>query len=657
MRSILPIVACIWLCGLLPAQNAESEAPPALTAAIEGLGTVSRSDVAAYGRAVRGIAAFDHPAATAALLQELDQAETSAKEAVVRVLGQRQEAFEPLRRLLLRDDTADRLRRLAAEALGRLGSQGIDLLLDLAAKETTMAVHEASIDGLGAAKDERAWRGLAALAAGGSSAQRLRILRLLDEAQGVSAVTKVRAMAVDDADPLLAAVAFRQLSQEGWSRARDRLDELLDRVGMAPAVAVRAELVQGMAPLLDKALYEPFVRLAASDATVVRQAVRKVAARAVGNADFVRWLASEGLELEQPAEREAVILLLHSAPAPAIAGPLARVRARLQRPDRAALELALGLHDLLRRDPGWKQDLLGLARSHDTALRTAGLTLLLELNADDAVDIAQQSLGAKEWELRSIAYRYLGQLRATGSIPLLIARVDRETGRLQQEVSDSLFLLTGRRFFQRANWERWWQKSKADFTLPPIQAVVNSAGSGGGSTISYFDIPLVSNRVAFLLDISGSMSAHIGTDHKHSRLDEARQQLRRVVEALPENYHCNLVIYQSSVRAVWERLQKARAKAKDELLGEIGKLRPVGGTNIHDALELAFRDTEVDTIYLLTDGQPSAGKITDVQDLADEVRRWNRTRQIVIHGIAIGAESELLKRLAAESGGSYVCRR
>jgi predicted protein tyrosine phosphatase len=79
----------------------------------------------------------------------------------------------------------------------------------------------------------------------------------------------------------------------------------------------------------------------------------------------------------------------------------------------------------------------------------------------------------------------------------------------------------------------------------------------------------------------------------------------------------------------------------------------VGSTNIFDALEKAFTDQDVDTIYLLTDGEPSAGRIKDVESILDEIRRWNRTRQIVIHCIAIGIDSNLCKRLAAENGGSY----
>ena len=71
---------------------------------------------------------------------------------------------------------------------------------------------------------------------------------------------------------------------------------------------------------------------------------------------------------------------------------------------------------------------------------------------------------------------------------------------------------------------------------------------------------------------------------------------------------------------------------------------------------MAFEDMKVDTIYLLSDGYPSAGPITDIHQLADEVRLWNARRRIVIHAISIGSDSELLKRLAEESGGTYVRR-
>jgi hypothetical protein len=55
----------------------------------------------------------------------------------------------------------------------------------------------------------------------------------------------------------------------------------------------------------------------------------------------------------------------------------------------------------------------------------------------------------------------------------------------------------------------------------------------------------------------------------------------------------------------------------------------------------------------MTDGQPSVGRLTDADEIVEEVVRWNRTRQVVVHCIGLGLDSGLLKRLAAATGGSY----
>ncbi len=221
------------------------------------------------------------------------------------------------------------------------------------------------------------------------------------------------------------------------------------------------------------------------------------------------------------------------------------------------------------------------------------------------------------------------------------------------ELSQALFVHTGTRYWKRKDWETWWTAHKVGFVLPHPDTVRGGSGSGGGQTVSYYDIPLVSSRVAFLIDHSGSMTARIGTDKKFTRLDAAKEQLTRVLQALPKNYSCNLIVYDTAVQAVWETMRSVDGDNREELLSRVKALAPGGGTNIFDALEKAFQDPGVDTIYLLTDGEPSAGRLVAVDDIVDEVRRWNRQRQIVIHCIGLGIDSQLLKRLAQESGGSY----
>jgi len=67
----------------------------------------------------------------------------------------------------------------------------------------------------------------------------------------------------------------------------------------------------------------------------------------------------------------------------------------------------------------------------------------------------------------------------------------------------------------------------------------------------------------------------------------------------------------------------------------------------------AMNDERVDTIFLLADGLPGGGKITDPGRIRAEIARINTTRKIRIHGISIGRPSALLRDLAADTGGQY----
>ncbi len=603
---------------------------------------------------------IDDPAVTAALLAEVGTAQGGYLDAVIRAIGARPrpDAVRPLGEIVLADATPLYTRRNAASAIAAAGNLGIDWLLWALGEgsgKTTPPVRDACLQGLGASKDDRALRALATMALEGSPAQQLEVLRLLGGVRDVPAVTRARELLAGSKDDLLAATAVRQLGEERHGKADLLAAAVADRAGVDPPPAVRAELVQGLCALGASGAFPLLLRLAASEADAVRKACREAAAVVAKDPALIEYLCLQGLNATLPIERQAALRLLREAP-PATVRPLVdKVRERLKRPNKADLDLAIGLHEVLAKDPSWKEQVLALARSSDAAIKTVGLDLLRELGAAEGVELAWRSVDHKQWEIRSAAYRLLAEVRDVGSIAVLIPRVEKETGRLEQELNEALFRLTGRRFWQRSAWENWWRQNKAGHALPALASVTNSGatGSSGGGTASYFDIPLVSKRTAFVLDVSGSMAAKIGTDGKRTRLDEAKRQLARAVQDMAEDHFCNLVVYETRIRPVWDRLHPAKAKDKAELQAAIEGLRPTGGTNIHDALEEAFRDPDVDTIYLLTDGQPSAGAITDPNELADEVRRWNRVRQIVIHCVAVGMDSALLKRLAAESGGQY----
>ncbi len=391
----------------------------------------------------------------------------------------------------------------------------------------------------------------------------------------------------------------------------------------------------------DEDYFPVILRFGGNGAEPVRKALDAAAPVVADNPALVKWLVTKGLDEGTPAARHAAKVLLQKAPPEAIRPLLDRIRAEIRSGKKKALDAAVGLHELLSKDPTWRNDLVALAESNDVEHRMLGLSMLMEIGSDVGVPVAQQSLGHKQWEVRSLAIRYLGKCRDVTSIPFLIARYGKEEGRLATELDQTLFLHTGKRCISKREWETWWEKNKTGFAMPHVESVRAGATAATGNTLAYHDIPVVSTRLAFLVDHSGSMVERIGTDKKRTRLDAAKEQLVQVVEKLPATHNVNLITYETKVHPLWTELRKLTDDNRAQLLGV--------------ARETAFADPKVDTIYLLTDGQPSVGKVVSPEGILEEVRRWNRTRQIVIHCIGLGIDSDLLRRLAEETGGVYKC--
>ena len=88
----------------------------------------------------------------------------------------------------------------------------------------------------------------------------------------------------------------------------------------------------------------------------------------------------------------------------------------------------------------------------------------------------------------------------------------------------------------------------------------------------------------------------------------------------------------------------------------LGARQSGGGTNLWSGLKRALTHEGVDSIFLLSDGEPSLGEFTEMRDILRETEKLNRLRRITIHCISVGRDSRLLKRLAADTGGRYVRR-
>jgi HEAT repeat protein len=317
---------------------------------------------------------------------------------------------------------------------------------------------------------------------------------------------------------------------------------------------------------------------------------------------------------------------------------------------RADEELAAVAISLLAGFPSdaTKALLAKLAASYKPGIAIPALEALGELRLADALPVLEKALGHKDWPVRAAAIRALSKLRTKEAVDLLVDRMAKEDGRLLAECGDALRALTGKPLgYAPGGWKEWWSANREGFAF--AEKAADPAAAGPGAT-TYHGIPVVSNRIVFCLDISGSMSE--AADGKETRLDQAKKELSRVLSALGKEARINMIFFDDRLEPWKQQLADARANLVPALQ-TVAALKPRGQTNIFDTLTLAFQHKDADTIYLLSDGEPTAGRIVATEDILRELRKMNRLRQITIHSISFGP-SPFMKALAGENGGLYV---
>jgi len=174
--------------------------------------------------------------------------------------------------------------------------------------------------------------------------------------------------------------------------------------------------------------------------------------------------------------------------------------------------------------------------------------------------------------------------------------------------------------------------------------------------------------VLFVIDVSGSMS---WPERSPRRIDVARDELGKVLGQLGPKTDFNLIVFAFGVRA-WRKGEVAatseNVRKAIEWAGQ-AMARPVGGTNTSGALETAFTGNErFDTVFFLSDGSPTVGRLVAPEAIEAGVRAWNRYRRVAIHTIALTLEEKddvnafmgedprlmkaFMRNLAAATGGA-----
>jgi hypothetical protein len=317
---------------------------------------------------------------------------------------------------------------------------------------------------------------------------------------------------------------------------------------------------------------------------------------------------------------------------------------------------------------------ISLDGAEDARVRVAALSARLargdEALLSDAVGLLEQGAGP----VQAAAIDVLRRLHRLQGIEPLIGFLAREDiGRLREDAHRALRSLTGEKHGPFAQpWRDWWTERRASFALPPRPAdVADLARPEAG--VTYHGITTFSDKILFVLDVSKSMEDPVDPRGRGPRAEEpkiavAKRELLSAVAMLDPKKTFNLVFFGHDVVPYKNEMLPATPLEKERAKAFVADLAPSGGTNIHDTLEQAFRmagwaadqkhyPSLVDTIFFLTDGKPTAGKVQDPERILETVAEWNRTARITIHCIGMGDHDPgFLERLATENGGKYVRR-
>ncbi len=334
--------------------------------------------------------------------------------------------------------------------------------------------------------------------------------------------------------------------------------------------------------------------------------------------------------------------------------------------------------------------LLELLKAGESRVRAAAVRSLRGFRPrKDVLEAVLPLLKDRSWAVRVGAAEVVARMPIEIAVPHLVEAVARETGEPALQVDSLLRSLTGVSLGARGPaWKQWWERN-GEAVRAGAWRRPDEPGEGAGAPAddaateaAFFQIPVESDNLALVMDLSGSMGVEMKSVDKRtaellekhgyakSRLAVALVQAYQMIEGLPAASRINILTFSEKVTRFGSRAAPATMSLKKNAIQWLNTQKTGRMTNIWDALRQGFGDHMAaggatrfdelpDTIIFLTDGVPTAGRFREKEELADLVELWNASAGVVIHCVGIGEEfdDELLGTLTAATGGYYMDTR
>lgn len=342
--------------------------------------------------------------------------------------------------------------------------------------------------------------------------------------------------------------------------------------------------------------------------------------------------------------------------------------------------------------PALQGEVAGATRDAFEPIRVAALEALEERGGLRALEPALAAMQDPVWQVRAAAIRVLRTVGGRKACAALVKALELEDGRLATDAMLALRQLTGRNFHDNPHlWRNWLEQEGGHLqeptdtaNAPPVKQPEAPGGRGeaaaaGRKGTGFYGINSKTKHPVFVIDYSGSMGATIsgqalpeGTSSGPAkiggprRVDGVATELVRFIESLPKDGTFNIVLFDHRIFQWRDKMQPATRENKDAARSWLLERGPEGATDLFGGIEKAFEfagrgsfdkhyAVGMDTIFLLSDGSPTAGRVQNTDEILSEVRKLNNLKRISIHCVALGRQlnARFLRQLAEENDGEF----
>jgi len=299
------------------------------------------------------------------------------------------------------------------------------------------------------------------------------------------------------------------------------------------------------------------------------------------------------------------------------------------------------IHEILRAlgkigDDASRAIVLAAAADTDWRYRLAAAEVLLDHVRDEkGLDAMRKLLKDEMPIVRETAVIAAGKAKMEPLFDEMLLLMREGNLRAKKASYDAMVATSGQDYGYAPDvWAKWWQEKKKGNT----GAAGELKGREHISVATYYDFKIFTDRVLFIIDVSGSMDWPESRAGNPNRMDVAKRELVKVIKALDEKTLFNLATFAGHV-STWRKdgeVPATDANKKEALAWIEGALLPRGPTNTFGALtEGLERNPLIDTIYFLSDGIPSTGKYEVPEEILVKLRYANRFRRVIINTIAL----------------------